>query len=99
YYTINPKGQVPLLQLDDGTRLSEGPVIAQYIADQSGNTKLMLAAGGLARYRVMEWQSSIISELHKSFTPLFNAVLIAPAPRVRSYMSKRIPWASGKLAP
>jgi glutathione S-transferase len=29
---VNPKGYVPLLELDDGTRLTEGAVMDQYIA-------------------------------------------------------------------
>jgi len=65
YYAINPKGQVPLLVLDDESTLSEGPVIAQYIADQANATTLAPAAGSMARYRVMEWQNYITSELHK----------------------------------
>ena len=72
FYAINPKGQVPVLELDDGSRLTEGPVIAQYIADHAQATQLMPAAGTLARYRVMEWQSYVSTELHKSFTPLFH---------------------------
>jgi glutathione S-transferase len=59
YYTINPKGQVPLLQLEDGSTLSEGSVIAQYLADQAQARGLMPAAGTIARYRVMEWQNYI----------------------------------------
>ena len=39
YYTINPKGYVPLLELDDGQRLSEGPVIVQYIAIPDGDAQ------------------------------------------------------------
>src|SRR5262245_52302634 len=73
YYTINPKGAVPLLELQGGERLSEGPVICQYIADQAGNTKILPAAGTLPRYRVMEWQNYITGELHKSFSPLFGS--------------------------
>ncbi len=69
YAIINPKGQVPLLLLDDGTTLSEGPVIAQFIADQTAAVQLMPAAGSMARYRVMAWQNYITSELHKSFSP------------------------------
>lgn len=79
FYTINPKGYVPVLELDDGERLTEGPIIAQFIADHTRREDLMPAAGSLARYRVMEWQNYITSELHKSFSPLFNPALDAPA--------------------
>ena len=75
YYTINAKGYVPLLEFANGERLSEGPIISQYIADTAANTTLMPPAGSLQRYRVMEWQSYITSELHKSFSPLFNPSL------------------------
>ena len=72
YYLITPKGQVPLLELDDGARLSEGPVILQYIADHAPASGLAPAAGTMERYRVMEWLNFITSELHKGFSPLFN---------------------------
>lgn len=99
YYQINPKGQVPLLVLDDGTSLSEGPVIAQYIADQAAVSGLMPAAGSLARYQVMEWQNYITSELHKSFTPLFNPDLDAAAKSVlRAGLRKKYEWVDSRLA-
>jgi glutathione S-transferase len=72
YYLINPKGSVPVLELDNGERLTEGPVICQYIADQAKNLELMPAAGTMARYHVMEWQNFITSEIHKGYSPLFN---------------------------
>jgi glutathione S-transferase len=72
YYQITAKGQVPLLELDDGARLSEGPVILQYIADHAPGTGLVPAAGTTERYRVLEWLNFITSELHKGFSPLFN---------------------------
>lgn len=75
YYTINPKGYVPLLELDDGQRLSEGPAIVQYIADQVPASGLAPAAGTMARYRLMEWLNFISSELHKSYSPLFNPAI------------------------
>jgi glutathione S-transferase len=50
YYTINPKGYVPLLELDDGQRLSEGPAIVQYLADKAPAAGLAPAAGTMARY-------------------------------------------------
>ena len=48
YYTINPLGYVPLLELDNGTRLTEGPAIVQYIADQASDKKLAPAWGTIS---------------------------------------------------
>jgi len=75
YYTINPKGYVPLLELDDGQRLSEGPAIVQYLADQVPAKGLIAAAGTMARYRQIEWLNFISTELHKSYSPLFNPAM------------------------
>jgi glutathione S-transferase len=72
YYQVTAKGQVPLLELDDGARLSEGPVIIQYIADHAPGTGLAPPAGTMERYRAMEWLNFITSELHKGFSPLFD---------------------------
>ena len=98
YYAINPKGMVPLLELDDGSRLSEGPIIAQFIADRAGASALMPAAGSIERYRVMEWQNYVTSELHKSFTPLFNSELDATAKQIlSSVLRKKLQWLDGQL--
>jgi glutathione S-transferase len=72
YYTINPKGYVPVLELDNGERLSEGPAIVQYIADQAPGKHLAPANGTMARYRLQEWLNFITSEIHKTYSPLFN---------------------------
>ena len=72
YYGINPLGYVPMLELDDGTRLREGPAIVQYIADQAPQKNLAPANGTLPRYRLQEWLTFIGTEIHKSFSPLFN---------------------------
>ncbi len=72
YYTINPKGYVPLLEFDDGDRLTEGPAIVQYVADQVPDKHLVPPAGTRARYHAMEWLNFITSEIHKSFSPLFS---------------------------
>ena len=72
YYTINPLGYVPLLELDDGTRITEGPAIVQYIADQVPAKNLAPANGSLARYQLQSWLTFIGTELHKGFSPLFN---------------------------
>jgi glutathione S-transferase len=70
YYSINPKGYVPLLELDNGERLSEVAVILQYIADRKPGT-IAPAVGSMERYRVMEWLNFISSEVHKQFGPLW----------------------------
>jgi glutathione S-transferase len=72
FATINPKGYVPALRLDDGTVLTENVVVLQYIADLNPAAKLLPAAGSMERYRVLEWLSFINSEVHKSFSPLFH---------------------------
>ena len=72
FLKINPKGQVPVLELDDGDRLTEGPAIVQYIADQVPGSGLMPAVGTRPRYHAQEWLNFITSELHKNFSPLFR---------------------------
>jgi len=72
YMAVNPKGYVPALRLDDGSVLTEGPAIVQYLADQKSASGLAPAAGTIDRYRLQEWLNFIGTELHKSFSPLFN---------------------------
>ena len=71
FYSINPKGYVPMLELDDGTRLTEVSVLLQYIADQKPGT-LAPAFGTKARWQLMEWLAFISTEVHKGFGPLWN---------------------------
>jgi glutathione S-transferase len=72
FLAINPKGYVPVLELDDGQVLTEGPAIVQYLADQKPQAGLVPAAGTLDRYRVQEMLCFINSEIHKSYSPLFS---------------------------
>ena len=72
YKTLNPKGYVPALMLDDGQMLTEGPAITQYLADLVPAKGLAPAPGGLPRARLQEWLNFISTELHKSFSPLFR---------------------------
>ena len=72
YLAINPKGYVPALRLDDGALLTEGPAIVQYLADQKPGSGIAPANGTLARYRLQEMLGYINSELHKTYSPLFN---------------------------
>lgn len=69
---VNPKGYVPALQLDDGTVLTEGPAIVQYLADQRPAARLAPENGTLQRYRLQELLNFISTEIHKSYSPLFK---------------------------
>lgn len=73
YMTINPKGYVPALQLDDGEILTEGPAIVQYLADQKPSAGLLPPAGTVDRAHVQAWLNFIGTELHKNFGPLFRS--------------------------
>lgn len=99
YYAINPKGCVPVLETADGMRLTEGPIISQFVADSAGNTGLMPKAGSVERYRVMEWQNYITSELHKSFSPLFNNPGVDDDAKghFAAALQKKFKWVSSQL--
>ncbi len=99
YYTINPKGYVPLLELDNGERLTEVPAIVQYIADQVPDKGLAPPAGTMARYRLMEWLNFISSELHKGFSPLFDKNFPDGGKKIYSKkLGERFAWVDGQLA-
>ncbi|MCX8956093.1 glutathione transferase GstA [Erwinia psidii] len=72
FLLINPKGQVPTLQFDDGRILTEGVAIVQYLADCKPDRQLLAPVGSPTRYQTLEWLSFIATELHKTFTPLFR---------------------------
>lgn len=72
FLEVNPKGYVPAIRLDDGEVLTEGPAIVQYLADLRPDSGLAPPNGTLARYRLQEILTYINSELHKTFSPLFN---------------------------
>jgi glutathione S-transferase len=71
YRSINPKGYVPALQLDDGTVLTEGAVIVQYIADKKPQANLAPPNGTMDRYRLQEWLHFIGTEIHKGVGNLY----------------------------
>ncbi len=99
YWGINPKGQVPVLELDNGDRLTEGPVIVQYIADKNPESGLAPAAGSNERYRVMEWLNFTTSELHKSFGPLFRPTTPDAYKAIsKENLGKRFDWVDKQLA-
>ena len=99
YYSINPLGYVPLLELDDGTRLTEAPALLQHIADQVPALHLAPANGTVARAKMNGWLAFISSELHKGFAPLFNPATPADyKPTVMDKLKARLAWVDGELA-
>ncbi len=72
YQQINRKGNVPALQLDDGSVLTEAAVIMHYLADLKADRQLLAPAGSMTRYHTLAWLNYIATELHKSFSPLFQ---------------------------
>jgi glutathione S-transferase len=99
FYAVNSKGSVPALRLDDGQVLTEGPAILQYIADKHPAAKLAPPNGTLERTRVQEWLNFITSELHKTFSPLFDQTA---DPKVKEHfqkvLAKKLDWLNGALA-
>lgn len=99
YYSVNPKGYVPLLELDDGQRLTEAQVILQWIADQKPERKLAPPAGTMPRYRLMEWLGFIATEVHKQFSPLFDPAYPEEGKAInRRKILQRLEWVDGQLA-
>ncbi len=98
YLSVNSKGAVPALQLDDGRVLTEGPAIVQYLADLKPDSKLAPKAGTFERYQLMEILNYITSEMHKTFSPLFNPQT-APAVREATLatLGKKFDWISNFL--
>jgi glutathione S-transferase len=98
YNTINPKGYVPLLTLDDGESLGENTALLAYLGEQATRAKLMPAAGTLDNYRVREWLGYISTELHKNCGPLFRPdTPEATAKSARETLAKRLAYVSTRL--
>jgi glutathione S-transferase len=99
FTAINPKGQVPALELDNGELLTEGPVILQMIADKAADKHLAPIAGSAERYRLQEWLNFITTELHKNFSPMFQPVI---PDDVKAFFKDRLmgkfKYIDGKLA-
>jgi glutathione S-transferase len=99
FYKVNPKGYVPALEIKAGEVLTEGPAIVQYLGDQKPQSGLVPPAGSLERYRLQEMLGYINSEIHKTYSPLFDSK--TPAEVVdnrKAYLKKRYKYLDDKLA-
>jgi glutathione S-transferase len=99
FYALNPKGYVPALQLDDGSVLTEGPAIVQYLADRKPGAGLAPANGTVERYRLQEMLGFINSEIHKTYSPLFDDKTTPEAREQKiDYLKKRYALIEKQLA-
>jgi len=98
FSAINPKGYVPALQLNDGTVLTEGPAIVQFVADLAPDRQLAPSHGTLERYQMIEWLNFIATELHKGFSPLFRPTSTEDMKQAaRTQLAKRLGWVATRL--
>lgn len=98
YTKLNAKGYVPALELEDGTLLTEGPAIVQYLADRVPQSGLAPANGTIERYRLQEWLNFLTSEVHKSFSPLFKPdALDAWKEAARDNLARRLTYVEQRL--
>ncbi|MDK2122449.1 glutathione transferase GstA [Parachitinimonas caeni] len=99
FYSINDKGYVPALMLNDGELLTEGPAIGQYLADLVSSKQLLPPAGSLARVKVQEWLTFIGTEIHKSFGPLWYPTVPEETKQAaRAALDKRFKLVEQRLA-
>lgn len=99
FRSVNPNGYVPALQLNDGSLLTEGVAIVQYLADLKPETGLVPPAGTPARYRMQSWLNFIATELHKMYSPwLFHPEYGAQAQDVaRGKIAERLAFVEDHL--
>ena len=98
FWQVNPKGYVPALKLDDGTVLTEGPAIVQYLADQKPDAGLAPKAGTVERYQLQGWLNFLTSEIHKAFSPLFRPTTPEEYKTIsKENLAKRFDWLDKEL--
>jgi glutathione S-transferase len=100
FRSVNPLGYVPALVLDDGTLLTEGAAIVQYIADLVPEKKLAPPNGTIERVKLQAWLNFFASEMHKGgFSPLFYKGIPEEAREVfRTRLRNRFSYLDGHLS-
>ncbi|MDP3762008.1 MAG: glutathione transferase GstA [Ramlibacter sp.] len=69
YFAVNPRGYVPVLELQDGSRHTEVAALLQYLGDLAPASGLMPKFGTAQRFEVIKWLTFVSSEMHKVFSP------------------------------
>ncbi|WP_137389502.1 glutathione S-transferase N-terminal domain-containing protein [Rhodoligotrophos defluvii] len=94
FIRINANGYVPVLMLDNGEKLTEGPAIVQYLAELHPEGGLLPSSGTIERARVQSWLNFITSELHKPMAMLMMPPYAPAKAALLDHVSKRLTWLS-----
>ncbi|WP_288402747.1 glutathione transferase GstA [uncultured Acinetobacter sp.] len=98
FYRLNKKGQVPVLQLEDGSFLTEGAVISQFLVDQFERKDLLAEINTVERYQTLSWMNFIASEIHKAYSPFFHESYGEESKTVFSmFLNKHYAWVDQQL--
>jgi glutathione S-transferase len=97
FLSVNGNGYVPVLRLADGTTLTEGPAIVQYLADLRPDADLLPSAASIERSQVQSWLNFITAELHKPMVMLFQPAYAPARSALLALVGKRIDWLSEQL--
>jgi glutathione S-transferase len=83
---INPKGYVPVLEFDDGKRLTENIAILYWVAQQA---PALAPSGDDGKLRLIEMLAFISTEIHKQFGRVFRPAADAEATAAREKIGQR----------
>ncbi len=99
YRTVNPRGYVPALELDDGAVMTENAAILSLLAEMFSGQGL-LPNDLYGRARLAECLGFLSSELHKAFGPFFRTKALAPDERVEAFirLARQIGHVEGMLS-
>lgn len=95
FLTINPKGYVPALVLDDGEMLTENLAVLDWFATQAPALGL---DGPLGRTRLIEALAFIATEVHKGFKPFFAHGSEEEMERARAAVGQRLALLADRAA-
>ena len=85
YRSVNPRGAVPAIRLNDGTVLTENLAILAHIADCSG---ALLPDHALGRARTLEALSYMATTVHGNLGPFFRKASEEERERARGTLEK-----------
>jgi glutathione S-transferase len=94
---VNEKGFVPVLELDDGERLTEVSAVLQWIGDRAPDSGLAPPAGTMDRYRLIEWLNFLATEVHKIYWPLFHGGADIENQKAREKLGRSYAWTEKRL--